>query len=728
MLYGTIRVCSAIRVRQKERLQNTMPATPSARCIMNNDTERSNLICTAEELIDTLPGLVYCARVDEHWTMEFVSAGCLDLSGYDVDDLLHNRTTCFEQLIHPDDRTAVRRQVMEALEQGHRYHVEYRIRHRNGQYRWVSERGAAFHTEESLVPMIAGHIQDATTKKDAEAIYREAERRYRSIFENTIEGIYQSSPDGRFVTANPALARMFGYPNAEQFIANIKGIDEDLYVERTRRSDFLRLIEKDGQVRDFESQVYRRDRSIIWISENARAVRDTDGTLLFYEGTVEDITDRKVQESVAQYQATHDSLTGLLNRNALTCRLTEALERRKPNECVAVLYIDIDQFKYVNDSLGHHMGDQYLRIVASRLSACMRRGDSVARQGGDEFIVLLEGLSASEEVEQFAQTILGSISQPWRINSVDIHATCSIGISIAPSDALDADTMLRHADAAMFRAKALGRNNFRLFTANLNNRAFDRLEWSTRLRNALAHGEFMLHYQPKIEVLTGRIVGAEALLRWHTSEGESISPADFIPLAEEVGLIVPIGEWVLREACRMNRQWQNSGYRPIPIAVNISAIQLERADLVEKVIGILEETELTPRYLELEITESALMSDVDQSISTLERLRRVGVRSAIDDFGTGYSSLAHLKRFAVDTLKIDRSFICNITQDRGNISIVQAIISLAHTLGLTVVAEGVETPEEYRLLSARGCDQIQGFYSGRPMPADALAEKLRAQR
>ncbi|NLC37375.1 MAG: EAL domain-containing protein, partial [Alcaligenaceae bacterium] len=262
----------------------------------------------------------------------------------------------------------------------------------------------------------------------------------------------------------------------------------------------------------------------------------------------------------------------------------------------------------------------------------------------------------------------------------------------------------------------------------LSNKAFDRLEWINKLRNALANNEFLLHYQPKIEVLSGRIVGAEALLRWRTSDGSMISPADFIPLAEEVGLIVPIGEWVLREACRMNRSWQNAGYRPIPIAVNISAIQLERDDLVDKVMHVLEETGLTPHYLEVEITESALMGDVNQSIHTLQRLRKLGVRSAIDDFGTGYSSLAHLKRFAVDTLKIDRSFISNITQDRGNIGIVQAIISLAHTLGLTVVAEGVETPEEYRHLGARGCDQIQGYYSGRPMTAEALAEKLRAQR
>lgn len=679
--------------------------------------------------MDTLPGLVYCARVDDHWTMEYVSAGSYDLTGYRPEELLSNAVTSFEELIHPDDRSAVRLQVVEALRQRRCYVVEFRIRHRNGQYRWVTERGAAFRVAESRpCQRIAGHIQDATAKKEAEEIYRESERRYRSIFENTVEGIYQSTKAGRFITANPAMARMFGYNSAEDFMAGIDILGKQFYVDPRRRAEFVQVIEVEGHVKGFESQAYRRDGSVIWISENGRAVKSPDGSLLFYEGTVEDITERKLQESVTQYQATHDALTGLLNRNALAGRLSEALVRRKPNDYVAVLYVDLDQFKYVNDSLGHQMGDQYLRIVASRLSACLRSTDSVARQGGDEFIILLEPLSSGDEVSQIAHTILNSIAQPWRINEFNIQATCSIGISIAPCDALDADTMLRHADAAMFRAKSLGRNHYRHFTSSLGNKSFDRLEWINRLRNALTHNEFLLHYQPKIEVLSGRIVGAEALLRWRTRDGTMISPADFIPLAEEVGLIVPIGEWVLREACHMNRAWQNAGYRPIPVAVNISAIQLERDDLVDKVMRILADTQLTPHYLELEITESALMGDVAQSINTLERLRSVGVRSAIDDFGTGYSSLAHLKRFAVDTLKIDRSFISDITRDRGNISIVQAIISLAHSLGLTVVAEGVETAEEYRHLSARGCDQIQGYYSGRPMPPDAFAERLRAQR
>ena len=691
-------------------------------------TDRAELICSPETLIKALPGLVYCARVDRHWTMEYVSEGSLDLTGYHAHELLRNNLISFEDVIHPEDRETLRDEIMLALHQGRRYAAEYRILHRNGDIRWVSERGAALPSGESSMQLVAGHIQDATAQKQAEATYKEAERRYRSIFDNVIEGIFQSTPDNRFVTANPALAHMYGYDSPEELVHSVNSIDSQLYVDPQRRAYFLEIMERDGLVINFESQIYRRDRSVIWISENARAVKDANGELRFFEGTVEDITKRKLQEAVAQFQATHDSLTGLLNRNALSRRLEAALTARPPNRFVAVLYVDVDQFKYVNDSLGHLVGDQYLRIVASRLCSCLRECDSVARQGGDEFVLLLDDLASHEDASFTAQRILTSVAQPWRINDIDIHVTCSIGISVAPSDANDADTMLRHADAAMFRAKALGRNNYRYFTANLSNDRAGRLDWINRLRNALAKDEFLLHYQPKVEVLTGRVVGVEALLRWRASDGSLIPPGDFISLAEETGLIVPIGDWVLRKACLANRAWQAAGYHPVPVSVNISAIQLERADLVDKLTEVLTETGLPPQYLELEITESALMSDVSQSIATLERLRALGVRSSIDDFGTGYSSLSHLKRFAVDTLKIDRSFISNITTDRDNAGIVQAVISLAHTLGLMVVAEGVETADEYRYLSARGCDQIQGYFTGRPVPAKELITRLRPLR
>lgn len=692
-------------------------------------TDRPTQVCSPETLLESLPGLIYCARTDEHWTMEYVSAGCFELTGYLPEELVHNNITSFEELIHPEDRLLVRDEIMQAVHQNRRYGAEYRIRHRNGEFRWVSERGTALDAAGADgLPLIAGHIEDATRQKEAELVYREAERRYRSIFENTIEGIFQSTPGGGFITVNPALARMYGYDSPNELICSIQNINTQLYVDPNRRAEFLERISREDRIQDFESQVFRRDRSVIWVSENIRAVRDAAGEILFFEGTVEDITKRKLQEAVAEYQATHDSLTGLLNRTALARHLNNALARREPGHCIAVLYVDVDQFKFINDSLGHHIGDQYLRIVASRLSACLRSTDSVARQGGDEFIVLLDKLTSRGQAAEIAQNILTTIAQPWHINDFDIHATCSIGISIAPSDALDADTMLRQADAAMFRAKALGRNHYCHFTAKLNNNAVGRLDWINRLRSALANDEFILHYQPKIEVLSGRIAGVEALLRWRTKEGNLVAPGEFIPLAEEVGLIVPIGEWALSEACRVNREWQKAGYRPIPVSVNISAIQLERDDLVDTITQVLQETGLAPQYLELEITESALMSDVDQSINTLQRLRELGVRTSIDDFGTGYSSLAHLKRFAVDTLKIDQSFIRNITTDRDNAGIVQAIISLAHTLGLTVVAEGVETADEYRHLGARGCDLIQGFYSGRPVPAEALVDQLRSLR
>ena len=534
-------------------------------------SDRSDTLCSPEALIHALPGLVYCARLDPVWIMDFVSDACYDVTGYASEQLSDNRSVSYESLIHPQDREVVRRHLRNALQTGHSYSVEYRLRNRDGQYRWVHDRGApCSRSSTEQAHCIAGHVQDATIQKEAEAVYREAERRYRSIFDNASEGIFQSTPAGRLVTANPALAEMWGYDSPEMMMEHVNDGGAQVYVDPERRRTLVERLHKDGYVRGFESQFYRRDQSIIWVSENVRAVKDSDGRTVFFEGTIEDVTSRKLQEAVAQYQATHDSLTGLLNRDAFAQRLHHALAKRPSTASVAVLYVDVDQFKYVNDSLGHQFGDKYLRIIAGRLCSCVRQTDSVARQGGDEFVVLLDGVTSHEEAGQVAQKILTSVAQPWRVNGYDIRGTCSIGISIATSDTMEAGMMLRHADAAMFRAKALGRNNYRYFTDNLTDITVDRLEWMNRLRAALANGEFVLHYQPKIEVLSGRVVGIEALLRWRRSDGTLASPAEFIPLAEETGLIVPIGDWVLSEACRVSRAWQNAGYRPIPVAVNIS--------------------------------------------------------------------------------------------------------------------------------------------------------------
>ena len=656
----------------------------------------------------------------------------MQLTGYEPGELaalLKGEGFHLDAFIHPNDRQSVNAQITEAVRRGEQYSLEYRLRQRDGTYRWVRETGIARETSANgTARTVVGQVHDATRQRETEAALREADRRYRGIFEYTVEGLYQSTPQGELVTANPALARMFGYPDSASMIAQIRDVDTQIYVDPGRRKEFLDCIRSQGRVRTFESQAFRKDGSIIWISENGRGIRDDDGKLVLIEGSVEDITKRKLHEAVAQFQSTHDTLTGLLNRDAFLQKLNEALRTREDDQALAVLYVDVDQFKYVNDSLGHQLGDQYLRLIASRLCTCIREADSIARHGGDEFIILLSGLSSRDEAGEIAQNILQSVAQPWHVNGLEVLGSCSVGISMAPSDALDANTMLRHADAAMFRAKALGRNNFRYFTKNLSGNSFDRLGGINRLRSALANEEFELWFQPKIAVFSARIVGAEALIRWRNSDGSLTSPYDFIPFAEETGLIVPIGKWVLQEACRVNSVWQKAGLRPIPVSVNISAIQIERDDLVDTVVRVLEQTGLAPHYLELEITESALMTDVQQSIDTLQRLRELGVKCAIDDFGTGYSSLAHLKRFSVDTLKIDRSFIRDISTDRHNAGIVQAVISLAHTLGLTVVAEGVETAEEYRHLGARGCDQIQGYYTGRPMPGDALMALLHPTR
>ena len=707
---------------------HTSPYARTLQHFMN----RSSLLCAPHAMIHSLPGLVYCAHVDATWTMGFMSEGSMTLTGYSPTELADVLRTCthhLELLVHPQDRIVVKERITNALRAGERFNLEYRLLHRDGSYRWVQESGIARPDPNNADALfITGQIQDATERREIEAAFREADRRYRSIFEYTVEGLYQSTLEGQIVTANPALARMLGYADTSSLLGEVTDISTQVYVDPARREEFISLILKEGRVRGFESQVFRKDGSIIWISENARSIANDEGQIVLFEGTVEDITRRKLHEAVAHYQSTHDTLTGLLNRDAFLQRLNEALQQREPGQLLAVLYVDVDQFKYVNDSLGHQLGDEYLRLIGSRLCGCIRGSDSIARHGGDEFIILLNGLTSREEAGQIAHDILHTVAQPWTVNGSDVLGSCSIGISMAPSDALDADTMLRHADAAMFRAKALGRNNFRYFTKSLSNHSFDRLDGMNRLRSALANHEFELWYQPKIAIFSAKIVGAEALIRWRNPDGSMMPPYDFIPFAEETGLIVPIGKWVLREACRVNSAWQKAGLRAIPISVNISAIQIERDDLVDSVVRVLEETGLAPHFLELEITESALMTDVQQSIDTLQRLRELGVKCAIDDFGTGYSSLAHLKRFAVDTLKIDRSFIRDISTDRHNAGIVQAVISLAHTLGLTVVAEGVETADEYRHLGARGCDQIQGYYTGRPMPGDALVHLLQSNR
>lgn len=688
-----------------------------------------NLLQDRERMLDSLmgnlQGMVYCCLFDADWTMVFVSQGCLGLTGYEPGDMLHNRRISYEKITLEEDRERVRKQIESAQLSGERYELEYRIVHADGRVRWVLERGNPLYDEQGKVEALEGFIQDITLRKESEQAALKAEERYRSIFENAIEGIYQTSPTGQYLNFNPALARIYGYESPDDLMKGISDIQKQLYVEPGKRDEFVWMMRVYGQVKNFEAQVYRKNGDVIWITENAREVRDEKGDLLFYEGTVEDITDRKSYEQQVEYQATHDSLTGLPNRTLLSDRLQQCMSfADRYDTKLAVAFVDLDQFKLINDSLGHHVGDQLLIIMAGRLFASVRDADTVVRLGGDEFVLLLTSLQKAEDISQSMQRVLAAVAEPCVVDGREFIVSCSIGIAVYPDDGDDPNTMLKHADSAMYKAKHSGRNNFQFYTQELNRALVERMDIEYRLRRAIENEEFLLYYQPKLDFATGRICGAEALIRWQPPGEAMVSPLSFIPVAEETGQIEEIGQWVLVEACRQAARLHKTLGIKVPIAVNVSPRQFRKAGLVKMVETVLENTDLDPRCLELEITESMLVHDTRNFIKVLQDIKAMGVHLAIDDFGTGYSSMAYLKDFPVDRLKIDKAFVGTLETEPANVAILKAIIALGHSLGLKVIAEGVETDYQKAFLHGIGCDELQGYHFSKPLPAAAFEEFL----
>jgi diguanylate cyclase (GGDEF)-like protein len=436
--------------------------------------------------------------------------------------------------------------------------------------------------------------------------------------------------------------------------------------------------------------------------------------------------ERKRYQVQLEHQANYDALTGLPNRSLLHDRLKQSVVSVRSPKAVAVVFIDLDHFKFVNDSLGHSIGDQLLKGMAERLRSVLRDGDTVARLGGDEFVLVLNDQANEEVIYRAMQRITAKLAEPIEVDGKELVVTCSAGISLYPQDGPDVDTLLKNADAAMYRAKDHGRNNFQFYTAEMNERVNERLALENALRRAIERQEFLLHYQQRVDLKSGSIAGAEALVRWHHPEWGLVRPARFIPLAEETGLIVHIGEFVLREACRQVRAWLDDGLNPGVVSVNLSARQFRQEGLVRLVSRVLEETGIEPHFLEMELTESMVMHNVDAAIATLQGLKSLGISLSVDDFGTGYSSLAYLKNLPLDKLKIDRSFVRDIgSGDGGEGILAQAIISLGHNLGLHVVAEGVETDAQLRFLRRHKCDEVQGFFYGEPVEPAAHAALLR---
>jgi diguanylate cyclase (GGDEF)-like protein/PAS domain S-box-containing protein len=633
-----------------------------------------------------------------------------ELLGYDSPEQLIGIPVA--SLTHPDD--------IPILEENHRRRLTgevmsirytYRAVRRDGRVVWADVHGSRCVYEGR--PAVMGVALDVSQQVAFEHQSRLANR----VFDSASEGIVITNAECRIEAVNPAFTRITGYA-ADEAVGRLSRMMTGAGAELNQ--DMLRHLANDGH---WQGEMRDRRKNGDWYPAwlSISTVRDAERNITNYVGVFTDNTRRKEDETRLQFLASHDSLTGMWNRSGMMNKFALEIERaRGSGRQLAVLFIDLDRFKTVNDTLGHLAGDQLLVAAAGRMRAQLKQCDIAARLGGDEFTVLLEDPPSSGAAANLAERLINAMAQPFSIGGQEMFVTASIGIACYPADGHDAATLLKNADVAMYRAKQRGKNTFQFFTSDMNTQAFEQLLLENSLRRALDRGEFELHYQPQFSATTRFVAGVEALIRWRHPELGLVLPGTFISLAEQNGLIVPIGAWVLREACRHGKAWLDAGYDFGRIAVNLSAKQFSSGDLLDTVRAALDASGLPPSRLEFEITESTIMHNPPEAVLLLDRIRSMGIALSIDDFGTGYSSLVSLKQYPLDSLKIDRGFVMGIPNDEDDIAITEAIIAIANKMGLTVVAEGVETREQADFLRAAGCSVLQGFLLGRPVPAAEL--------
>lgn len=682
-----------------------------------------------QALVETSPLGIFA--IDAQGICVYANPSCCRIAGPGGEPL---EGCDWHHFLCPEDRLQASAAWTATTQQGIPFRLEARWLCADGSLSWV-RLNAAVLPGANCRPGHVLTVEDISDRKAAdevlrlaeEALFAEKERAQVTL--NSIgDAVLTTDMPGKVTYMNLVAEKMTGWSRAEalgrplaEVFHIVNGLTREVAADPARRA----MAEDRTVELATDCVLVHRDGSESSIEDSAAPIHNRDGRVSGAVIVFHDVSESRAMAARMSHLAHHDFLTGLPNRALLTERLSQAIGlARRRHKQVALLFLDVDYFKHINDSLGHRIGDLLLQALAERLIACVRTTDTVCRQGGDEFVILLSEVEHIDDATRVAEKLLQVFSLPQLIDGHELHVTLSIGISVYPDDGDNAEAVMQNADTAMYHAKARGRNNCQLFRPEMNTRAVQRQFIESGLRRALKQGEFLLYYQPKIDLHSGTMTGAEALIRWQDPQLGLMQPAQFVPIAEESGLIVPIGRWVMREACRQLKAWQDAGLLAVPVSVNISAVEFRHKSFLEGVALILSETGLSPELLELELTESILMQDAEASALVLTALKRMGMQLAIDDFGTGYSSLSYLKRFPIDTLKIDQSFVHDVATDADDATIVSAMIGMGRSLKQRVVAEGVETLEQLAFLRAHQCHDGQGFQFSQPLCAEDFRRLL----